>query len=296
MALEASVINILFIVTESKSANGICCRAVMEQLVSEKHNVYCITNSEYTDFPKTDGVFYKTVKPRLTYRLFAESEITEGINKKIRSFLAVVINKIKLFISIPTWPLISPLYSNRLFKAAFTICKNNKIDCIIPIYTQIDTLIAARRIKRKFPYIKYIPYFLDSFSGGYGPKNFSKEWTIKRGIKWEDKLLPEADKIVMMKSCEEHYKKYSANKSYYNKILFLDLSLFIPRIVNNDSNFFNNDKINLLYIGTIPVHIRNPEYFLKLFCELPGDDNFIKSKNMVFIQQWQFFFQMVNKF
>lgn len=31
-------------------------------------------------------------------------------------------------------------------------------------------------------------------------------------------------------------------------------------------------KINLLYIGTIPVHIRNPEYFLKLFCELPGDD------------------------
>ena len=127
--------NILFIVTESKSANGICCRAVMEQLVSEKHNVYCITNSEYTDFPKTDGVFYKTVKPRLTYRLFAKSEITEGINKKTRSFLAAVINKIKLFISIPTWPLISPLYSNRLFKAAFTICKNNKIDCIIPIYT-----------------------------------------------------------------------------------------------------------------------------------------------------------------
>ena len=25
-------------------------------------------------------------------------------------------------------------------------------------------------------------------------------------------------------------------------------------------------------MGTIPVHIRNPEYFLKLFCELPGDD------------------------
>lgn len=272
MALEVSVINILFIVTESKSANGICCRAVMEQLVSEGHNIYCITNSEYTDFPKTDGVFYKTVKPRLTYRLFAESEITEGINKKIRSFLAVVINKIKLFISIPTWPLISPLYSNRLFKAAFTICKNNKIDCIIPVYTQIDTLIAARRIKRKFPDIKYIPYFLDSFSGGYGPKIFSTSWVIKRGIKWEDKLLPEADKIVMMKSCEEHYKKYSANKFYYNKILFLDLPLFIPRIVNNDSNFFNNDKINLLYIGTIPVHIRNPEYFLKLFCELSGDD------------------------
>ena len=75
MALEASVINILFIVTESKSANGICCRAVMERLVSEGHNIYCITNSEYTDFPKTDGVFYKTVKPRLTYRLFAKSEI-----------------------------------------------------------------------------------------------------------------------------------------------------------------------------------------------------------------------------
>lgn len=244
----------------------------MEQLVSQNHTVYCITNSEYTDFPKADGVFYKTVKPRLTYRLFAKSEISGGVKKKIISSFAAVMNKLKLFMSIPIWPLISPLYSNRLFKAAREICKGNKIDCIIPVYTQIDTLIAARKIKKQLPSIKYIPYFLDSFSGGYGPKIFSPEWTIKRGIKWEDKLLPDADRIVMMKSCEEHYKKYCADKPYYSKIQFLDLPLFIPCHAVKDNSLFSKDKINLLYIGTIPVHIRNPEYFLKLFCKLPGDN------------------------
>ena len=79
MALEVSVINILFIVTESKSANGICCRAVMEQLVSEGHKYLTVLQIRNIPiFRKTDGVFYKTVKPRLTYRLFAELEFDGG--------------------------------------------------------------------------------------------------------------------------------------------------------------------------------------------------------------------------
>lgn len=37
------------------------------------------------------------------------------------------------------------------------------------------------------------------------------------------------------------------------------------------SALFEKDKINLLYIGTIPVHIRNPKYFLTVFSALKGN-------------------------
>ena len=38
--------NILFLVTESTSANGICCKAIMNEFVKNGDSVYCVTNKE----------------------------------------------------------------------------------------------------------------------------------------------------------------------------------------------------------------------------------------------------------
>lgn len=250
--------NILLLVTELNSANGICTQSVMREMVSRGHTVYCLTNHEkHGDLDK--AIRYCYVKPRLVYRLLNGSD-----DRKIAKTIGLLLNKVKLAISYPTWPLISPLYARRIYRAAKAICQENHIDMIIPIYTQIDTLIAANRIKKEMPDIRYIPYFLDSLSGGYGPKRFSKEWVIRRGIKWEEKLLPSADKIVMMESSRPHYEKYCSEKSYFTKIIFSDLPLISqPKELITPKQA--SDIIELLYIGSIPSHIRNPEPFLKVF-------------------------------
>jgi len=265
--------NLLFIATESKSANGICCKAVMEQFIAAGDTVYCITNSEYTDIPRAKQVNYVTVKPRLSYRLFGKADTQTGVAQKTTLFFAKVTNKAKLLISFRTWPLISKAYVKRLYKVAEKICKSEKIDCIIPIYTQIDTLIVAKKIKDEFPKIKYVPYFLDALAGGYGPKVLSQEWTNKRCTKWENKLLPTADKIIMMKSAESYHIAHFSKSSFFRKIVFLDLPLYNPLKTGEvmASALFEKDKINLLYIGTIPVHIRNPKYFLTVFSALKGN-------------------------
>lgn len=250
--------NILLLVTELNSANGICTQSVMREMVSRGHTVYCLTNHEkHGDLDK--AIRYCYVKPRLVYRLLNGSD-----DRKIAKTIGLFLNKVKLAISYPTWPLISPLYARRIYRAAKAICQENHIDMIIPIYTQIDTLIAANRIKKEMPDIRYIPYFLDSLSGGYGPKRFSKEWVIRRGIKWEEKLLPSADKIVMMESSRSHYEKYCSKKPYFTKIFFSDLPLISqPKDLMVPKQ--TSDIIELLYIGSIPAHIRNPEPFLKVF-------------------------------
>lgn len=250
--------NILLLVTELNSANGICAQSVMREMVSRGHSVYCLTTQEkHGSLDNTIHYYY--VKPRLVYRL-----LNGKSSNRLRKTIGTVLNKLKLVLSYPTWPLISPLYARRIYCTARAICQENRIDMIIPIYTQIDTLIAAKRIKTRTPSIQYIPYFLDSLSGGYGPKRFSKEWVIRRGIKWEEKLLPLADKIVMMESSRPHYEKYCSEKSYFSKIIFSDLPLILqPKELIAPKQA--SDIIELLYIGSIPAHIRDPEPFLKVF-------------------------------
>ncbi len=271
--------NILFIVTESRSANGVCTDAVMQECLRNKHQVFCLTNREYGGEKQYEknGVTYNTVKPRLHYRIASFISHNNKMGKTSLVFLKgfnSLLSKLKLLITCPLWPWISPAYSERIYREASKICRNHQIDTVIPIYTQIDTLIAAKKIKQKNPEILYIPYFLDSLSGGFGPKFFSPDWTVKKGLFWERKLLPLADRIVMMKSSREHYEKYSKNESYFERIHFLDLPLFQPKKINetNRNAPLQKAQLNLLFIGTIPESIRPPQYFMELF-SLLSDPN-----------------------
>jgi len=268
---------VLFIVTEINSANGICSKAVMNELSSDGYKVICLSNEE-RELPKghytKDNIDFYTVKPRLIYRLENYlNTMGNSIKKKLLACFTMLLNKSKLFLSIPSWPLISPLYSYRIYKKARALCKTENVDIIIPVYTKVDALIAAKIIKKQLPDIEYCPYFLDSMSGGFGPRMFSKEWIIKRGLKWERRLLKTADKIFLMKSSEEHHQKYSISEDYYKKMVFLDLPLFIPD--NNEKLEACSEKkdiIELLFIGTIPVQVRSPEQFFKVFKNVKGDN------------------------
>ena len=261
---------ILFIVLESKSANGICTKAVMDECIRKGLEVYCLTNQEYNEKDEyfKDGIWYYTIKPRMYYKIdaYINNKVKDKKVQRILKFINSILGKIKLLLSYPTWPLISPMYTNRIYYKANQVCRNHMIDTIVPVYTQIDALIAAERIKKRYEYIQYIPYFLDSFSGGYGPKIFSQEWTIRRGLRWEAKLLPCANKIIMMRSAQSHYERYCVDTEYYKLIRFLDLPLFTPKQnIDIVDTLLEKDAINLLYVGSIPAHIRNPQYFLKMF-------------------------------
>jgi len=266
----------LFIVTEKNSANGICVNAVMQSLLRLGHYVDCISNREYGEpysFQK-NGIQYWGVKPRLVYRI--SSLLARTKNKfwvsKLLNIIAYFLNKIQLFLSIPSWPVISRNYSKRIFTISRRLYDIEPYDYIIPIYTQIDTLIAARRIKILYPSVKYIPYLLDSMAGGYGPKIFSRKWVINRGLKWETKLFSISDQIIMMQSSKDFYDKRKALLGYYKKIVFLDIPLFTPK-VNVETRIKHNDGIkHILYIGSIPAHIRNPRFFLEVFTSLTRMD------------------------
>jgi hypothetical protein len=244
--------------------------SVMKECKKNGYLVYCLTEQALvSNFEQIQFLF---VKPRMFQRIqnFAKKIVLgRTVVMKLNQFL----NKVLLFICIPIWPLLSPLFAYRLYKKALIFCKRENIDCIVPIYTQIDTLIAAHFIKKKIPTIKYVPYFLDSLSGGYGPRVFSKEWTIQKGLKWEKMLLENADKIVAMESSRKHHEFYSRTASFFSRFIFLDLPLFKWNSVINEKK---TDCITMAYVGTLPKGIRSPRFIVDVLSK-------IKSKKIKFV-------------
>lgn len=258
----------LFIVNESESANGVCTKAVM-RLLAKDNEVICITNREYgylKEFEE-DFIKYFTIVPRLVCKIesyMCHTKISPK-NRVLCRFIMQILNKAKLAFSIFSWPLISPLYTSRIYRKAHEICKEKNIDVIVPVYTQIDTLIAATLIKKIYPNIEYIPYFLDSFSGGYGPRYFTEKQIRNRGLKWEKKLLSNADYIIFMESSRKHHERYSKNMPYYHKIRFFDLPLLFTYDNVPENQLLDNSTYNIVYVGSLPSGIRSPEYILKVF-------------------------------
>lgn len=66
---------VLFVITERNSANGICVKSVMEELMNNGYKVFCVTNREYRDnvYFYQNGVEFYTVRPRLSYRISSYS-------------------------------------------------------------------------------------------------------------------------------------------------------------------------------------------------------------------------------
>lgn len=260
-----SIRNILFIVTERNSANGVCINSIIRACLNRGMKVTCVTNQEFNDPSEfiSNNVRFYTVRPRLVYRI--HSRINSGkisvCHKNVLAFCGTIINKIALLLSIPTWPLISYRYSRRIYEIIKSLHIKHKFDIVVPVYTQIDTIIAANHLKQEYPDIKVIPYMLDSLAAGYGPKQFSKGWVESRGLKWENRIFKDVDHIVMMKSSEDFYMRHK-ELSYMSKVSFLD----IPLYVCNDKKATSSNKIPVItYVGSIPSHIRNPKYFLDVF-------------------------------
>ena len=261
---------ILFIVTDYYSANGICAKEVMNCLASHGHEVHCLSNCRDLSFSNSSSIFYHYVKPRFYYRVI-NSIKPDNIFKKVFLLFIRFLNSLKMLLMYPFLPLISPRYVRRVFQTAKSICTNSNVDVIIPVYSTIDTVIAATNLKKENGKLLLVPYFLDSLSGGFPSRILGEKRTMKRGFSFEDKLLPFADLIIMMKSSKAHYEKYASNKTYYTKIVFLDLPLFDAKTGLNEGRNKKDDALTITFVGSMPT-FRSPKFFVSIFKRIKDDN------------------------
>ena len=261
------------------SANGICTSKVIEQFDKNEYeiSVLAIRTKGLDVKEEIDGVKIYRVNSTFNERIRSWCNNDRNLMKSIIEKINNLLMKLNNIIFLPTWPLISPVYTYRLFKYADKLQKENNYDAIVSVYNPIDALVVGRLLKKKNNETKFIIYFLDSLTYGIVPKYFSMKWLENRGLKWERWLYKYADKVFIMKAHENKYNK-DIYREYNDKIQVLDIPLLINSkqsiIYDTPRNMFNKEKVKFTYLGSILKNLKNPEYMLKLFSTI-DDSNYI---------------------
>lgn len=263
--------NILFITGrygKNAAANGICIKNLIDEL-SNSNNIFCLC---YEDFVQKDDKNCKIIAVKKGFLHYLQYKY-----KKNKKNLSIVNNliKIKNLFFLPTWPWTDPIYTIKAYKKCKKICFEKNIDIIVAAHMPLSSLIIASYIKKKKPNIKYVAYFLDSLSGGRPLSIMPLKWNLKKKLKWERKLLENADKIIFMEASRKHQEKYNKDMDFYKKVTYLDIPLLKEPQVKCKNNYFDNDKINISFCGTANYPLRNLPFLLNVIKQ-------IDNKNIVF--------------
>lgn len=258
------------------SANGLCSKNVIEELSEKGYSVTVLANdSKELKLIKNEEEIpnFVRVKPRLFIRLKEWSEMhgksKPRCSRLVLSF-AKFLNKIKLLMMAPFWPKVSFFANYRFKETALNLQQQIGFDAVISVYTPIEALLAGYAVKKRYPEVLFFPYFLDSLSGGCGPKYFSKKTIIKRNLKVERKVFKRADKVVLMESSKAHQTNY--NREFLEKLCFLDIPMLKDVKSFNKKGKRSQNVIKLLFVGSISKNVRSPKTLVDTLMQLNRTD------------------------
>lgn len=246
------------------SANGVCCKNIVDECKRQGMDVTCVINGDVTR-PKhefIDGIEVYRIKPRLYYRILDWCDYNPE-NKWVNHLkkFANILNKIQLGLMSGFWPLVSPIYTYRFYQQGRKLLQQGGFDIIVAAYTPIDSVYAGYLLKKKFPNLKYVPYYLDALAGGWGPSLWSKDRIEKHTRRWETKLNSVADSVISMLSAKDYHEK---NPIHHTNRVFLDVPTFVHSNADSATRSIPNKKI-ALYAGSINYPQRNPVPLLEAF-------------------------------
>lgn len=244
--------NVLIINTtfDFKSPNTICVKEIINELEKRGHKCRIVTKY---------GIAYHT-----------NSKGYVNITEKSFILKNKLGYRIAILLSFFTWPRVIFDAIRPLIKKVKLAINDECPNCLIAYCNSYESLLVASNLKRLYGnQFKYIAYFLDSIFSGPCPTMMSLKRHDKLAIKAERKVLSNADGIVMMKAAEKKYNNHSSRLSYFGKIKFLDLPLYVPKTMDSvKRTYFPQDQIVLFFAGSMPFNIRSPHYLFDVLSKL----------------------------
>ena len=167
-----------------------------------------------------------------------------------------------------TWPYCLSVDSTELYNKVRQEISIKQPDLLVCSVGSVNSLVVGCRLKNEYnDLFYYVPCFFDALLSGPPMKYMSKREHDLRAIIAENRLLKNADSIVMMKAAEIKHTLYKDKLTFTNNIKYLDIPLYNPKEeqVADFRTFFPEGQKILFFAGSMPRNIRNPSFFLRLF-------------------------------
>lgn len=244
------------IYTGIPSANGICARNIVSELINlgNKVDVICYEGDISNVSNRRENIH--TVKRM-------------KIKKKLNMFdFRSLYTKFFQLLNMNIEYLLDMELVNAYYNKLIEINRINPINTIIAMYFPLECLHAAFLFKYSHRNVCVLGYELDSIEDGVANGKIQKYYN-KICQKWLNEVYLYIDYIIVMKGHENNWR--TIFKRYEEKLIILDIPVLTEK---NKTTNIPCDPIKMIYAGLIEKKYRSPSYLLNVLSELSKKINF----------------------
>lgn len=144
------------------------------------------------------------------------------------------------------------------------------IDVIIPTCNPFESVVAAMQYRSINPKVQIIPYLFDLFAESIninrGKLLLKLHW--KANMDYEKQMFEESTCVFHVANWTKHIEQHFPE--YKSKSFEVEHPLLVYKVEN--TSFFDDEKIHIVYTGVVDANIRNPKRTLELLSGLNCDD------------------------
>ena len=252
------------------TTNAICVKNISKELLEQGNDVYICAYGDSSCPEEKDNIRFSYIRPSIARRLLnlAQYKYKRGIKAKLCSSAGKTINRIRRGLLIPFYPIASFNVPLRWLHKFSYLNSKLKIDTIISVVAPDESLYAGYKIKKKYPNVKWIVYYIDSGTNILNGTSFEyvKKQLHRKAIKWENKVLKSADKIIVMDGHSEYYKTVLSQMNSL-KLHVADVPLLTFHDYSEDEAEEHHEEERWVYTGNMNGRFYDPKILCEVFIE-----------------------------
>ena len=252
------------------TTNAICVKNVSKELLKQGNDVYVCAYGDSSCPQESDNIKFSYIRPSIARRLLnlAQYKYRKGFKAKLNSSIGRMLNQIRRSLLLPFYPIVSFIVPLRWLKEFNHLYSKTTVDTIVSVVAPDESLYAGYQIKKKYPGVNWIVYYIDAGTNvlkGTSFENIKKQLHHK-AIKWENKVLKSADKIIVMEGHSEYYKIALSHENSL-KLHVADVPLLTIDDYSELKAEEHHEVEGWVYTGNMNGRFYDPQILCEVFIE-----------------------------
>lgn len=243
-----------------KSANSICVEKLIGPL-SRRYDVKVIAadGSDAPRFPSAAAVGDIPVN-----RLLEKTGRHPLANRVIK-----IANRAVVAWYVPRYPLRSMEWAGGYERACREMLEGGGVELVVATCFPGECLEAAIRLKREYPAVRFVAYFLDEVAVGmYRKGALLRHLTERAAVRFEKRAIAALDGALFLSGAKGLVERNHPGSG--GKIGYVDVPLMVEDTVSHRIALDESGASTILYAGTLANPDRNPARFIDALSPLGG--------------------------
>ena len=252
------------------------CADIYIQKLKQKHDISIISPSttikRALSFNVGEVDIYYITNYWNSLRCWCNYHISVNKNIGLYKLILFLVRIHGLFLSFFLFPTRFAWLIKEYVNCVESIIKEKKIDVIFSVSDPICAHLAAQKIKKKYPNIKWVTYTTDPFT--YSERNKKKSLRVRKKYMILEKSIYAESNVNIFTQELYDFNLNEFDISHVNNLAFPYVLSDLSNLTSLNYKILNSSKPKFLYAGALMKNIRHPEFALSVLSKLKDYDIF----------------------